>query len=136
MFIFSHNDSPLRLCKTRFELKPIVKACTNGSSELMSNISMSIVSMLYNFQLLKFSGENGVAAYGVLMYVNFIFIAIYIGYSIGSAPIISYSYGAQNHSELQSMVKKSIVLMTMAGIFLTVIAELLAYPLSKIFCWI
>lgn len=96
------NTSLLRLTRTKLELKPMLQACANGSSELMSNISSSVVSMIYNFQLLKYVGENGVSAYGVLMYVQFIFIAIFIGYSIGSAPIISYHYGAGNHTELKN----------------------------------
>ena len=102
------NTSLLRLSRTKLALKPMLQACANGSSELMSNISSSVVSMIYNFQLLKYVGENGVSAYGVLMYVQFIFIAIFIGYSIGSAPIISYHYGAGNHMELKNMLKKSV----------------------------
>lgn len=100
------NTSLLRLTRAKPELKPLLQACANGSSELMSNISSSIVSMIYNFQLLKYVGENGVSAYGVLMYVQFIFIAIFIGYSIGSAPVISYHYGAGNYAELKNMLKK------------------------------
>ncbi len=127
------NTSLLQLTRTKMELKPIVQACANGSSELMNNISSSIVSMIYNFQLLKYVGENGVSAYGVLMYVQFIFIAIYIGYSIGVSPIISYHYGAGNDSELKSMLKKSVLLMTITSVILTAAAFLLAAPLSQIF---
>ena len=90
LYFSRKNTSLLRLCKTRFDGKALWKACINGSSELMSNMSMSLVSMLYNIQLIKYAGENGVAAYGVLMYVNMIFLAIFIGYSIGTAPVISY----------------------------------------------
>lgn len=133
IYFISPNTSLLRLVRTRLELKPLLRAFTNGSSELMSNISISIVSIIYNFQLLKYVGENGVSAYGVLMYVQFIFIAIFIGYSIGSAPIISYHYGAGNHTELQNMLKKSCILMSIAGIVLTASAFLLASPLAKIF---
>ena len=106
LYFLRPNTSPLRLTRTKLELKPILQACANGSSELMSNISTSIVSMIYNFQLLHYVGENGVSAYGVLMYVQFIFIAIYIGYSIGAAPIVSYHYGAGNYVELD---RKSVV---------------------------
>ncbi len=127
------NGSLLRLTKTRPECRPILKAFGNGSSELMSNISISVVSMLYNFQLLRHVGENGVSAYGVLMYVQFIFIAIFIGYSIGSAPVIGYHYGAGNHSELQSMLKKSSLLMGGSGILLSFLAFSLADPLAGIF---
>ena len=127
------NSSRLRLVKTRLELRPILKACGNGSSELMSNISGSLVSMLYNFQLLAYAGENGVAAYGVLMYVQFIFIAIDIGYSIGCAPVISYHYGAQNSGELKNLLCKSALLMGGVGVALTALAMGLAEPLAHLF---
>lgn len=133
LYFVRPNTSLLRLTATKLELKPILQACANGSSELMSNISTSIVSMIYNFQLLKYIGENGVSAYGVLMYVQFIFIAIFIGYSIGSAPVISYHYGAGNHTELKNMLKKSVILASGAGIVLTASAFALAAPLSRIF---
>ena len=106
IYFMRPNTSLLRLVKTKLELRPLINACANGSSELMSNISSSLVSMLYNWQLLKYIGEDGVSAYGVLMYVQFIFIAIYVGYAIGCAPIIGYNYGAQNDSELKNMLKK------------------------------
>ena len=109
------------------------KTCSNGISEFLSNISMSLVSMLYNLQLLKFAGENGVAAYGVIMYVQFIFIAIFIGYNIGTAPIIGYNYGAQNHKEMQNIFKKSMILTVSAGLVLMVSAFVLAAPLAKVF---
>ncbi len=133
LYFAKKNSSSLRLVKTKLARKPIIKACANGSSELMSNISTSIVSMLYNFQLMRLVGENGVSAYGVLMYVQFIFIAIYIGYSIGCAPIVSYHFGAGNHDELKNMLKKSTILMGSAGIVLSSLAILLAGPLAKLF---
>ena len=133
IYFIRKNDSLLQLKLTKFELKPILKALGNGSSELMSNISSSVVSMVYNFQLLKYIGENGVSAFGVLMYVQFIFIAIYIGYSIGTTPIIGYNYGAENHNELKNMLKKSIKLMSIAGIILSALAFVLSGPLAKIF---
>ena len=104
------NTSLLRLTRTKFDGRALLKACTNGSSELMSNISMSVVGMLYNIQLMKYAGEDGVAAYGVLMYVNMIFLAAFIGYSVGVAPVIGYHYGAGNHGELKGLLKKSLVL--------------------------
>lgn len=100
------NSSLLRLCKTRINISVFIKTCINGSSELMTNLSSSIVNSLYNVQLMKFAGENGVAAYGTIMYVNFIFVAIFFGYSIGSAPLISFNYGAGNHDELKNLFKK------------------------------
>ena len=127
------NKSLLRLTRTRLELIPLLKACGNGSSELMSNISSSVVSMIYNFQLLKYVGENGVSAFGVLMYVQFIFVAIFIGYSIGCAPIVSYHYGAGNSQEVKNMLKKSMLLMGTLGILLSALAFCLAEPLAKIF---
>ena len=133
IYFLRPNSSRLRLVRTRLELRPILKACGNGSSELMSNISGSLVSMLYNFQLLAYAGENGVAAYGVLMYVQFIFVAIFVGYAIGSAPIVGYHYGAENHAELRSMLTKSVKLMSAGGVLLTVLAIALAAPLARIF---
>lgn len=127
------NTSLLRLIPAKPEFRPMLLACANGSSELMSNISTSVVSIIYNFQLMKYIGENGVSAYGVLMYVQFIFIAIFIGYSIGSAPVISYHYGAGNDAELKNMLKKSVTLSGIAGIVLTASAFLLADPLAGIF---
>lgn len=127
------NTSLLRLTKTKFDGKALLKACTNGSSELMSNISMSIVSMLYNVQLMKYAGENGVAAYGVLMYVNMIFLAAFIGYSVGTAPITGYHYGAENDKELKSLLKKSFIIIGTFSVCMLALAEILAYPLAKIF---
>ena len=115
LYFFRPNKSLLQLTKTRFDGKALLKACTNGSSELMSNISISLISMLYNIQLMKYAGENGVAAYGVLMYVNMIFLAAFIGYSNGIAPIISYHYGAKNNMEVKGLLKKSTCSSTYLG---------------------
>ena len=127
------NSSRLRLVKPKLDWQALWKTCTNGSSEMMSNISMSIVNMLYNFQLMKFAAESGVAAYGVIMYVNFIFISVFIGYSIGIAPIVGYHYGAENHAELKNMFKKSLVVVGLSGVVLTTAAILLSPPLSQLF---
>ncbi len=127
------NSSLLRLGKTHFDGKALIKTCTNGASELMSNISMSIVSMLYNAQLLKYAGEDGVAAYGVLMYVSLVFQAVYIGYSVGTAPIISYNYGAQNHTELKSLLKKSLISISIFAVIMFAASLALSKPLSYIF---
>ncbi len=127
------NSSLLRLTKTRLELRILLKACGNGSSELMSNISGSIVGMLYNYQLLRFAGEDGVAVYGVLMYVSFIFVAAFIGYTVASTPIVGYHHGAGNHKELKSLLKKSVVLMLSAGVLMTLLSWALAKPLANIF---
>lgn len=127
------NKSKLRMGKTSLDMKSIVKACGNGASEFMTNISLSIVNMLYNWQLMRLLGTNGVVAYGVIMYVNFIFLAIYIGYSMGSAPIVGFHYGAGNKDELKNLFTKSLKIIFGVSITLTVIAEFLASPLSKIF---
>lgn len=127
------NSSRLKLVRTKPEWKALGQACFNGSSELMTNLSASVVNMLYNFQLMKFAGQDGIAAYGVIMYVNFIFIAIFIGFSIGSSPIIGYHYGAENNDELKSLLKKSLLIIATISLALTVFAELLSSPLAKIF---
>lgn len=127
------NPSRLRLGRMRWDGKALGKTCANGFSELMSNVSMSIVSMLYNIQLLKYAGEDGVAAYGVLMYVGLIFQAVFIGYSVGTAPVISYHFGAENHNELQAILRKSFVILCTCALAMFGAGELLAKPLSKLF---
>lgn len=131
-FLFS-KSSPLRLRWTKFEVPPLLRSCANGSSELMSNISGSLIGMLYNAQLMRFLGEDGVATYGVLMYVQFIFVAIDIGYSIGCAPIISYHYGARNHPELRNLLTKGLKVMGILGIVMTIAAISLSGTLANIF---
>ena len=133
IYFLRPNESLLRMRPTALRLRPILQACGNGSSELMSNISSSLVGMLYNFQLMRLIGEDGVSAYGVLMYVQFIFVAIFIGYSIGSAPVVSFHFGAQNHDELKSLLRKSVLLMSSGGVLLTVAARLLAALLAHLF---
>ena len=134
LFYFARkNGSLLKLVKTKIDFKIILKVCGNGSSELLTNLASSIVSMLYNLQLMKFFGEDGVSAYGVLMYVQLVFLAIEIGFSMGSAPIISYNYGAANKAELKNVFKKSIISMSVAGVLLSGLAQLLAVPLAKLF---
>lgn len=127
------NSSILRLGKTNFDSRAIAKACTNGSSEFMSNISMNLVGMLYNVQLLRYEPENGLAAYGVMMYVSMIFSAAFIGYSIGIAPVIGFNDGAQNHKELKGLLKKSMIIIGVVGIAMVAAAQVLATPLAKIF---
>lgn len=132
-FLNRENGSALHFSFTPMEAHPLLQACGNGASELMSNISGSIAAMVYNFQLLKFLGEDGVSAYGVIMYVGFIFVAIFVGYSIGSAPIISFHFGAENREELKNMFRKSYLLMAVWGIAMALAAYLLAGPLAKLF---
>lgn len=134
LFYFGRkNSSILRLGKTKFDGKAVLKACTNGSSEFMSNISMSLVGMLYNVQLLAYAGENGVAAYGVMMYVSMIFSAAFVGYSIGTAPVIGYHDGAKNYEELKGLLKKSLGMIGIFGIVMVGAAELCATPLAGLF---
>lgn len=132
-FLSKKNTTMLRFAKTKFEARVILKACGNGLSEMMSSISGSITGVLYNRQLMRYAGENGVAAYGVIMYAAFIFIAIFAGYSNGSAPIVGYHYGAENHNELKNMLRKSLTLMGVAGIAMMLLGFYLAQPLSRIF---
>lgn len=127
------NSSILRLGKSQFNGKVIFKACTNGSSEFMSNISMSLVGMLYNIQLLRYAGEDGIAAYGVMMYISMIFSAAFLGYSIGTAPIVGYHDGAKNYAELKGLLRKSLTMIGVFGVVMVVSAELLASPLAGIF---
>lgn len=127
------NTSILRLTRTRFDGKALLKACTNGSSELMTNISMSLVTVLYNYQLMALAGENGVAAYGVIMYMNFVFCAMFIGYAIGCAPIVSYHYGAGGRDELGNLFRKSLVIMAATGCAMTLLGQVMAAPLTRIF---
>lgn len=127
------NDSLLHLGKTKFYPSMLLKTVTNGSSELMSNISMSVVTVLYNYQLMQHAGEDGIAAYGTIMYVAFFFVAVFIGYSVGSAPIVSYHYGAKNEAELKNLLKKSFVLLTIGGVCMVLLGFALSTPLSLLF---
>ena len=122
-----------RLSNRRFYAGALLKTCSNGSSELMSNISMSVVSMLYNVQLMKYAGENGIAAYGVLMYVSMIFQAVFLGYSVGSAPVAGYHHGAQNYDELRSLRRKSLLLIGIFSVLMFTAGELSGRPLSVLF---
>lgn len=127
------NSSRLRLGPTEWDGRALFKTCTNGSSELMSNISMSLVSMLYNIQLLRYAGEDGIAAYGVLMYVGMIFQAMFIGYSVGTAPVVSYHYGAGNRAELRGLLRRSGAVISVFALFMFLAARVLAAPLSRFF---
>lgn len=133
IYFYRPNTSRLKLVKTTVDARILLKTCTNGSSELMTTVSMSLVNILYNFQLMRYVGEDGIAAYGVIMYVSFIFAAIFIGYSIGSAPVVSYHYGAGNHEELKGLFRKSLCLIAIWSILLTAAAILTAQPLARIF---
>lgn len=133
IYFFRKNSSLLRLGKTGIDTKALLKTCTNGSSEFVSSISMSIVGMFYNIQLLRYAGENGVAAYGVVMYVTFMFIAMFLGYAMGTAPLFAYNYGAKTYDELQNLFKRSLKIIGILEVALFAAAELLAKPIAAIF---
>ena len=133
IFFLKKNSSELRIVPSKMDFRALGKACFNGSSEMMTNISLSFISILYNLQLLKYVGENGVAAYGVIMYVNFIFISVFLGYAIGTAPIVGYNFGAKNQPEMKNVYKKSMVFNIVAGIKMCIIAVALSGVLSGIF---
>ncbi|MDO5759706.1 MAG: MATE family efflux transporter [Bacteroidota bacterium] len=134
LFYFSSpNTSLLRLCKTKFDANALLKTSSNGISELISSVSMSVVSMLYNYQLMKYIGPDGVAAYGVIMYAGFIFVAIYVGFCMGSAPIIAYNYGAENKKEMKIVFHKSLIITFVFGLIMILGSQILATPLAKLF---
>ena len=133
VYFLAPNRCLLKLGSPAWDRRALVKTCTNGSSELMTNLSLSLVNMLYNVQLMRFAGEDGVAAYGVIMYVNFIFISVFIGYSIGSAPIIGFHYGAGGTAELKNLYCKSLRILIAVSVVLTVLAQVLADPLARVF---
>ncbi len=132
-YFMRKNNSLLKFTRFRFNGNVLLRTCTNGSSELMTNISASIVAMLYNYQLINIAGENGVAAYGVIMYAAFVFTAIFLGHAIGSAPLFGYNYGAENTDELSNLYRKSLILIGIFGIVLTVLAVGLSAIVSGIF---
>lgn len=133
IYFLRPGNGRLRLTRTVFNGRAVRKACINGSSELMSNISMSLVNMLYNVQLIKYAGEDGVAAYGVLMYVTLVFASAFIGFSMGSAPITGFHYGARNTGELKNLLRKGLSLILIFSLGMFTLAELLGMPLSRIF---
>lgn len=133
LYFLKRNDSLLRLVKPIFDGKLLLKACTNGSSELVTSLSSSVVGVLINLQLMKLAGENGIAAYGVILYVNYIFYAVFIGYATGCSPIISYHYGAENHSELKNLFRKSLVITAVISVFLTAAAILYSGFIANFF---
>lgn len=133
IYFMRKNKSPLKLGKTKFEISPIIKTCTNGSSEMVTNLSMSLVNILFNMKLMELVGADGVTAYGIIMYVGFLFVGTYVGFSVGSAPIIGYHYGAENKEELKSLLNKSLKLLGVVAIVMTLLSELFARPLASIF---
>ncbi|MDE6868457.1 MAG: polysaccharide biosynthesis C-terminal domain-containing protein [Clostridia bacterium] len=127
------NKSLLRLTKTKFYARALLKSCANGSSEFLSNVSAAVITMLYNFQVDKFEGDAGVAAYGAIAYVTMVFYSLFMGYTVGSAPIIAYNYGAQNKAELKNLFKKSLIIITVTGLLMTALSQALGYPFVKMF---
>ena len=133
LYFMFNKENKLKLTKTKFKASVIVKSCANGSSEMLTNISMSLVNILYNFQLMKIAGADGVVAYGIIMYIAFVFVSAFIGYSIGSAPVISYHFGAENTEELKGLLKKSVIIIFTSSLFMTALSELSAKYLAGIF---
>lgn len=133
VYFFRPNTSLLRLRRTVWDGRALGRACANGFSELVGNLSLHLVGMLYNLQLMKYAGESGVAAYGVLLYINTVFLSVFFGYTIGTAPIVGYHYGAQNHTELKGLLKKSIGVIGAASVAMFLLAQIFATPLSMIF---
>ncbi len=133
VFFLRKNKTPLHLTKPTFDAHALFRTITNGSSELVGNIAMSVVSILYNFQLIKIAGETGIAAYGALMYVSFIFAAVFLGYGIGRAPIVSFHHGARNTDELKNLFKKDCTIVAISSVTLVIFSEILSLPLAKVF---
>lgn len=133
IYFIRKNNSPLRIVKARFDFNVIGQSCLNGSSDMFTNLSMSVVNMLYNMQLLKYIGTDGIVAYGVIMYISYIFNGVYMGYSIGTTPIVGYNYGAENKDGIKNLLKKSLIIILMCALILTGLAEMLSGTLAKIF---
>lgn len=133
IYFFRKNTSALALGKTEFDGKAAIKAVTNGSSEFVSGVSCSLVGILYNAQLMNYIGEDGVAAYGIMMYVGFVFVGIFLGYSNGSAPLVGYNYGAQNHAELKNLLKKGLTFCITTAVVMLALSELLSKPFALLF---
>lgn len=123
VYFAGKNDSLLKLCKTSVDFRVLGRACVNGASEMMNNMSTAIVMALYNFRLMEFAGSNGVATYGVLMYVNFIFVAVFIGFAVGTSPIVSYHYGARNNPEVKNVLHRSIMIIGIFAVVMFLLAE-------------
>lgn len=133
VYFISGKNKILKFTKTKIELSPMLQACVNGSSEIVTNLSMSLINILFNAKLMELVGANGVSAYGVIMYIGFLFVGTYVGYSVGSAPVISYHYGAGNKEELKSLLGKSLKLLGVTALVMTALSEILARPLASIF---
>lgn len=133
IYFFKENTSLLHFVKTKFDFQALKKACFNGSSEMLTNLSASLVGILYNYQLIRIAAENGVVAYGVIMYVNFVFMSLFFGYQIGVSPIVSYHYGAQNTQELKNIFHKSIILIIITSLLMTITSYILSLPLSQLY---
>ncbi|MDE5943607.1 MAG: MATE family efflux transporter, partial [Clostridia bacterium] len=127
------NKSLLRLTKTKFYARALLKSCANGSAEFLSNVSAAVITMLYNFQVDKFEGDLGVAAYGAIAYVTMIFYSLFMGYTVGSAPLIAYNFGSKNKVELKNLFNKSLIIITVTGLLMTALSQALGYPFVKMF---
>ncbi len=133
VYFLRRNNSLLKLGKTRIHFKELLKSCTNGSSEFLSNVSSAVVIILYNYQVSKLVGDDGVAAYGAIGYVMMIFFSIFMGYAVGCAPLIAFNFGAKNNEELRNLFKKSLTIMAFSGLLMTGLSEALASPIIMLF---
>lgn len=133
IYFLTHKNDYITLVKTDLKLRPLLQSCFNGSSEFVNQISTSIVSIVFNIQLLKYYGQAGINAYGIIMYVSFVFLAIFIGYSIGVAPVVGYHFGAKNTDELKNVLKKSTIIIISLAVMMFILGESLAEPFAKIF---
>ncbi len=133
VYFLRRNNSLLKLGKTRIHFKELLKSCTNGSSEFLSDVSSAVVIILYNYQVSKLVGDDGVAAYGAIGYVMMIFFSIFMGYAVGCAPLIAFNFGAKNNEELRNLFKKSLTIMAFSGLLMTGLSEALASPIIMLF---
>lgn len=132
-FASRRNRGTLKITSSRFLWPYIGKACTNGLSEYVGSIAMNVVTICYNLQLMRYLGEDGVSAYGVMMYIAFIFAAVFIGYNIGITPIIGYHFGARDVSEQRSLMLKSVMIIGGLGVMMALTSEVFAEPLARLF---
>ena len=133
IYFIRPNSSALRLIKPAFDGRALLKTCTNGSSEFLSNIAMSVSTIFYNYQLMKYIGEDGVSAFGVMMYVGMIFYSVFMGYCVGTAPVVSYNYGAENYEEKKNVFRKSLVIIIVFSVAMVIASLALAGPMSVLY---
>lgn len=123
----------LYFVKPVFRGNILLQSCGNGSSEMVSNLSTAVVTFLFNITMLKLAGEDGVAAITIVLYGQFLFTALYLGFSMGVAPVVSFNYGNQNHAQLKRIYKICIGFILGSSVFILGIALLFSEPIVGIF---